>query len=546
MSQKEDLLHQAPGPVQELVQKAQQYDAEANRAWAREAYEKALRGLDRESGGELASALIRWIGRTYLDEGDLDSANDCYGAARAVAEGIQSLPAIAYAVNCQATVHHLRGDLDEAARLYEWAGKRATLVEDKKLEAMIHQNLGAIANLRGEWPQALEHYRRSLDLYRALGLATYLGPLRTNIGRLQTDLRMWDQAEQTLAAAHDACVAAGQVSYQILVHVNQARLEAAKGEFVSAREACDAAYELATQSRDDRWIGEIHKQYGVLHREAGKPSLALDHLLRARETALSRSDRILAAETAAELGVLHRHEGHNRETLQYLTEAHRLFRELEASRELASLAGRLKRFEEMFLEIVREWGESIDRKDPYTQGHCTRVADYACRLAEADGLDADYHVWFRMGALLHDVGKVAVPLEILNKNGPLSSEEWIVMKSHATVGAELVADIDFPWDIRPMILHHHERWDGSGYPEGLAGDAIPRAAQILAIADTFDAMTTARPYRDPLPAARALAILEQEAGTEFNEELVSLFCELTREATLSEPSLTTPQELQSA
>ncbi len=528
MTLSEDRLGELGPEVRALIEEARRHEADGHRQPARDAYQRALEALTAEDGADMASALMRWIGRTLLDDGDLDAAEDCYDAARASAECALSLVGIAHAVNAQAMVHHLRGDLDRAAELYEWAGKRAQLVEDHRLEAMIQQNLGAIANVRGRLPKALQYYRKALDLYRALDLTSYLGPLRTNIGRLQTDLRMWDAAEQSLAAALEECERSSQVSYQILVHANLARLGLARGETEVAAQECDAAFELSTRTGDHRWIGEIHKVYGILARDAGKTRLALNHLLQARETATARSDKVLSAEVSAELGVLYRRRGNGREALLHLTNAHRVFRELEASRELDSLAGRLRRFEDTFLDVVSEWGESIDRKDQYTQGHCTRVAEFACALADADGLEPDFRVWFRMGALLHDVGKVAVPDEILNKPGPLTAEEWIVMKGHPTVGVELVSDIDFPWDIKPMVLHHHERWDGTGYPHNLKGGEIPRPAQILALADVFDALTTARPYRNAMSVQKALSIIEEESGTSFNPELAELFCRIIR------------------
>ena len=127
----------------------------------------------------------------------------------------------------------------------------------------------------------------------------------------------------------------------------------------------------------------------------------------------------------------------------------------------------------MFLSIVSMWGQSIESADHYTQGHCERVADRACALASAVGFDGGTLLWFRMGALLHDVGKIVVPPEILNKPGPLTPEERAVMERHPEAGVELIDDLEFPWDVRPMVRHHHEAWDGSGYPAHLAGEEIP-------------------------------------------------------------------------
>ncbi len=171
---------------------------------------------------------------------------------------------------------------------------------------------------------------------------------------------------------------------------------------------------------------------------------------------------------------------------------------------------------------MRRWGDSIEQKDLYTRGHCQRVADYSCLLARVAGFDESALVWFRMGAFLHDVGKTATPAEILNKRGPLTPVERATMEQHTVVGEALLSSVEFPWDIRPMIRSHHERWDGQGYPDRLRGEEIPLAARILCIADVYDALTTHRPYRRAFSANVALQIMREDVGA-FDGTLLSLF-----------------------
>ncbi len=127
-----------------------------------------------------------------------------------------------------------------------------------------------------------------------------------------------------------------------------------------------------------------------------------------------------------------------------------------------------------------------------------------------------------MGALLHDVGKIVVPSSILNKPGPLTTEEWATMKRHPQAGVHLLREIEFPWDIRPMVRHHHEHWDGSGYPDGLVGDDIPLSARILCLADVFDALTSSRSYRAGLTRAHALSVMGEDCGKIFDPTLFEL------------------------
>ncbi|HZG41400.1 MAG TPA: HD-GYP domain-containing protein, partial [Longimicrobium sp.] len=211
--------------------------------------------------------------------------------------------------------------------------------------------------------------------------------------------------------------------------------------------------------------------------------------------------------------------------LEALNRSHALFTSLQARPDLADIDSRVSELEEEFLSLVRFWGESIEAKDRYTLGHCARVADYACRIAERAGMTDRELTWFRMGAFLHDVGKIEVPEEILNKPGRLTDEERATMERHTVIGDEMLAPVEFPWDIRPMVRSHHERWDGRGYPDGLAAQAIPRSARILRLADVFDALTTARSYRAPLTPEQALDIMRDDQGS-FDPELFEIFLDL--------------------
>ncbi len=161
--------------------------------------------------------------------------------------------------------------------------------------------------------------------------------------------------------------------------------------------------------------------------------------------------------------------------------------------------------------VLCAMGRSIEAKDPYTGGHCERLAEYAVALGRAVGLAQDDLTALRRGGYLHDLGKVAVPDAILLKNGPLTPEERLVIQRHPVVGEEICRPLRTFGAVLPIIRHHHERWDGSGYPDGLRGEAIPVTARVLQVVDIFDAMTTDRPYRRALPKAAALEALEAEA-----------------------------------
>jgi putative nucleotidyltransferase with HDIG domain len=168
---------------------------------------------------------------------------------------------------------------------------------------------------------------------------------------------------------------------------------------------------------------------------------------------------------------------------------------------------------------------AIEARDPYARGHSSRVTVFAQAMARRMDLDAERISILRLGALLHDVGKLAVPSSVLLKRGPLDQEELDQVRRHPEAGARMLRTLGAPDTILPLVLHHHERWDGSGYPMGRKGEEIPLEARVLCIADSFDAMTSTRPYRAPKTPDEALSELERCAGTQFDPELVDAFAD---------------------
>jgi diguanylate cyclase (GGDEF)-like protein/putative nucleotidyltransferase with HDIG domain len=180
------------------------------------------------------------------------------------------------------------------------------------------------------------------------------------------------------------------------------------------------------------------------------------------------------------------------------------------------------------LDTVTSLAFAIDAKDHYTQGHSQKVSAYAALIAEALGLgDAEVEE-IRLGAVLHDIGKVGIPENILNKNGPLNPEEWETMKSHVSFGAKILDPLTPLARIRKMVLHHHEFFDGSGYPEALSGESIPLGARIIAIADAYDTITSDRTYKKARTATDALTELERCANAQFDGAIVELFVRTMR------------------
>jgi putative nucleotidyltransferase with HDIG domain len=187
----------------------------------------------------------------------------------------------------------------------------------------------------------------------------------------------------------------------------------------------------------------------------------------------------------------------------------------------------LEQLNRLYLSTIETLAMAIDAKDQVTHGHIRRVQAHATRLAKEVGVrDDNLLKAIEAAALLHDMGKLAVPEYILNKPGKLTATEFEKMKLHASVGADILSAIEFPYPVVPIVRHHHENWDGTGYPAGIKGTAIPIGARILAVIDCFDALTSDRPYRQRLSDEQALAILKGRRGTMYDPMIVDTFLEV--------------------
>ncbi len=181
---------------------------------------------------------------------------------------------------------------------------------------------------------------------------------------------------------------------------------------------------------------------------------------------------------------------------------------------------------EAHFDSIKALAEALETKDVYTRGHSDRTVRHCVRIARAIGLSEREQEWIRYAAILHDIGKIGIPESILNKAAPLNDAEFQIMKKHPLMGAEIVRHIKYLDPCVPMILHDHEWFNGSGYPNGLSGEAIPLGSRIIALVDAYDAMTTDRVYRKALPGDKAIAELRGGAGTQFDPSLTEVFIKL--------------------
>ncbi|MCI9063572.1 MAG: HD-GYP domain-containing protein [Clostridia bacterium] len=186
------------------------------------------------------------------------------------------------------------------------------------------------------------------------------------------------------------------------------------------------------------------------------------------------------------------------------------------------------RLEQAYMESIQTVRYTVEAKDTYTRGHSDRVSEYSVLIGKKLNLNDDDIKRLRVGGLFHDVGKIGVPDSILQKNAKLTDDEYSEIKNHPTIGAHILSTASIFQDILPIVKHHHERYDGKGYPGKLDGEKIPYLARITAIADAFDAMTSRRVYRDSLPLDVVIAEFEKNKGTQFDPKLADVFLDILK------------------
>ena len=189
--------------------------------------------------------------------------------------------------------------------------------------------------------------------------------------------------------------------------------------------------------------------------------------------------------------------------------------------------------EVQYTETIEALVSALEARDPYTEAHAGRISEMAIALSVAMKVPIEHRRAIRLGSILHDVGKIGVSDSILLKPGALTDEEWAVMRTHPVIGESMLSGIDFLGPALPIVRSHHERWDGKGYPDGLAGEDIPVGARIVAVCDAYDAMTSDRPYRSAMSVEDACAELERNSGAQFDPRCVDVLVDI----------VTTPESL---
>ena len=474
---------------------------------ALQSYTAAIAAAERDGEKGVLAESLRRLGVAHHHRNEAALARELCERSYRTAEDLDDRVMAAEALNALAGFDFEGGAIGAARekfyRALELGGASA------ELRGRIEQNLGILANIQGALTEALSHYQRSLQAFESTGDDRGCAIAYHNLGMVSADRELWDDADHYFGQSFQIAEAIGDIHLQGLGLLNHAEVHLARQRYEQAKQNAEAALGIFDQLGSKLDKADAYKVIGRAYRETGRQALAESRLRAAVDLAVSTGSVLSEAEASRELALLYQSMGRNQEALKLLSAAHRLFSRLDARVDLVDVSTKVHRLEETYFAVVRDWGQSIESSDSYTFGHCERVATYAVDLARELGLNEEQQTTIRIGAYLHDLGKVRVPHEILNKPHALTAEEFRVIQMHPVWGLELLASVEFPWDIKPIIRWHHEKYDGSGYPDRLRGDEIPINAQIICIVDVFDALTTTRSYRPAMSRAEAVTKMQE-------------------------------------
>jgi len=500
----------APAGAAELLGGAEALDRSGSSAEAILGYSAAIDAATAVQDRPVLARAMRRLAVLRHHQGDEAAARELCLQSFLVARAAHDHLLAAEALNVLAGLEFEAGRIDRARTTY---GRALALGgQAPGLRARIEQNLGILANIQGDLDGAALHYHRALDAYRQTDDRRGSGFAFHNLGMLSADRERWEEADHYFRRSREIAEVSGDTHLAALCLLNHSEVHLARRRYDRAMESAQNALVAFDRIGSQLDKADAYRVIGMVYRETGRFPLAEARLQAARELAASSASPLSEAEATRELALLALAMGRNQDALALLTAAHRLFTSLDARLDLVDVSRERDKLEATYFAVVRDWGESIESADSYTFGHCERVARYALAVARALGLDEATQTTVRLGAYLHDVGKIKVPHEILNKTGPLSDAEFAVIKQHPAWGVELLDAIEFPWDIKPLIRWHHEKYDGTGYPDRLRGDEIPVGAQILCIVDVYDALTSTRSYRPALSHEVALATMTDSRG----------------------------------
>ena len=457
-----------------------------------------------------------------------DEALEAYKRALKIYEKLGNVEGLSDIHNSMGIVNFEKGAWDDSEFHYLEA---LDLIDDRSpaLRGKIHNNLGALYNARGDCDRAISTYLRCIPDFESTANEIGLAQVYNNLGMSFASKGDWENAAGYYEKSLQISRKIDEPELVALTYLNLAQLHVDTSSPTQAEEYCRLALSILRDLDDQLGIAEAYKILGIaerLKKNWGKARYYFEQSIMLNERC---SSPLGLAEAYFEFGLMCRDAGRNEEAHSLLSKSLSIFEKLKASKDIESVRTEVSKLDRLYLNIIEALGAAVENKDPYTMGHSSRVAYYSLMLAKKLGLPGEEVRGILIAAYLHDIGKIYVEDEILNKPGKLTPLEFESIKRHPEMGVASLSAVEFPWNVKESILYHHERFDGSGYPAGLKGDDIPIGAQIIAIADFFDAMTSDRSYRPAWSQEQTLAIIVNNKGVLFKSEMVDAFVELVEQ-----------------
>lgn len=529
-------------------EKGKAYASQGKLDAATEEYQKILKFCRDSAHLNVKSETFSQIGQLLGKQGDHDRAlgylQRAIGAYRRLGNNL----GLCRALRNLGVIYVELGEFEEAEITYEEAIETAGDLNDPVLYADLVNNLGAIMNMKGNWRRALELYRDSLAIYAEQNEIRKSAYAKNNVAITLAEQEMNDEAFSYFQEAHETAIRIKDASLGLIVDINLADLYLKKGMYDQAEQHCSKAEQYLVEANlTNGHLVETMIIKGRIGHSKARHDDALLSFNEALELSRQLSTQFLEAEVLHERGILHREMERHLDALTDLEASYRIYTNLKAEGKREKTESIINSIEILYLEIFDSMAQQVDFKDKYTKGHSDRVASLALLLAKDLGLSVTMQKTIAAGSLLHDIGKTRISDDVLKKPGRLSDDEFKQIKKHPELGVELLRGKEFPWDIKPLILHHHERIDGTGYPLGMKGEDIPLGARIICIADVFDALTSDRVYRPAFDIDKALSIMNDESGTTFDPVLLKCFVSMVKQGT-ADPvinSRTRPDEMYS-
>jgi len=422
------------------------------------------------------------------------------------------------------------GEFDDAEAAYDEAIEMALQEKLHIIYADLYNNLGTIKNIRGDWKAALECYFKAKDVFEKEGEIRKSAYTLNNIGITLLEQGQLTNARDSFLSALRVAGTVRDESLLLILNLSLTDLSLKVGNYSDAGRYCQATarYLEARDLRNAQWV-EMKKLAGKIACNEKDFDNAQQYFDEAFLLAEELRLQFNAAEILFEKGNLLFETDQHMEALQTLERAFKLFHQFKASGKVENTESLINSIEELYLKVFEGMARKVDRKDAYTKGHSDRVANLALLIAQKLGLPDHEIKAVVAGALLHDIGKLHIPDKLLKKPGKLTPEEFDEIKEHPDIGVQLLTGIKLPWDIISMIRHHHEKFDGTGYPSGLKGEMIPSSARIICVADVFDALTSERPYRKAFLPDKALHMMKYEMTFSFDPLMLDTLCNLYEE-----------------